>query len=1199
MVELKNIEHLFPLQNYTTFSLLSGIMEPECWTEAIKEKGYNIAGICDKQTLGGVIEFQEGCTKRGVKPVLGSEFLVTETLGKTADKGGNVKGVILLYASNRKGTKNLIRINNFSHKRKGGFHWYPRVSLDFLSSDPTLTEGIICVVPAFEGYGLAPSDLDLSDFKKSLNPADLKLNPDKILKLKDIFKERLFLAINPMKDEMSLKHFNIGRPEKLYCEELKFAHFNNMTMQFPVKKIVTFDSHYINESDHRLYFTISKVKKGSGKASRECKPRDVYKGFIPTREEFSERVEVMTSFDAFDNPPFITVDDVEDCLLNMKELKDMIEEDAHYQLHIPRFPKPTSKDPEGDIIRFVFEGIKANLYPEADISDCKTLDDLEKFRFDDVYPSEHLLKGEDISMLKPLRYYMDQLIHEFKVIKKKDFIDYFWYVRDITNYVDSTGGTRGPARGSGAGALISYLTGITLIDPIRHDLSFERFLNEDRNDLPDIDLDFSKESVLMVREYLKNKYGEEYFARICNYGRLKVVSAIKDIAKGFDYGIKDNNGAVRNYNFTFLNSLTANTFIKATLRGEEELNERIEASEEFAAFVDTHKDWIYGTVLPLLETVTSNGIHASGNLILPEEIDYCLPIIEKSDVGYVSQWCDTDCEKNGFPKFDLLVIDGADIITYMIRLIKARDPNIVVPTIKQIPLDDVPTLKAFQAAKTEGTFQYKTISYKRMLKKFIVDSFNVLVILQAVNRPGPISANVPQYMSDTQHGKRPLTYDHEDLTSILEESYGFMIYQEQMMKIVQVLAGLDGKQADHVRKACGKKKPEDMRKWESIVKSGMAENGYDEEFANDMWTKIVAFSDYSFNKSHAASYALIAYYQMYLKVRFPLEYWSAVMQFASTDSDKDTSIFNVRLAAEAEGIEFIFPTIKYFDDKFYPVKDSSNEIIWPLTAIKGMGPKAVEAICYDMPKKKRKSKKDEIEEEEIDSSEVEEETIKPAINYPKRNSFENMDDMLKKIDLSVVDKGVFHCLIKAGFFYPQFDKPYDALDYYYEYRKDVLKKKGESIPFDMDHTNLFEWELQRNQAFDMIVNSWKSFTEFSEDCLVIPHDKFDGIVSRKFQDNDNFIIGGYVSSISQRRDKRNKHYAIIEIIDYGEKYTIFAWPDYWNQIELDLEDKRPQVGHLIELNVVKRTFNERPQLGISKADNYVKILCKSEEFDEA
>jgi len=1217
MVEENNIKNIFPIQNYTTFSIFSGTKEPAFWVEAIKEKGYSTAAICDKQTMGGVIEFQKACAKKGVKPIIGTEFLVADSVAKVKDKGGATRGVILLYATSQKGIKNLIAANNFSHRRSGGFHWFPRTTLSYFTDNPSKAEDLICVVPVYEGFGLTVGDLDLTAFKKSLNPTDLSFKPDKISKLSDIFGKNLYIGINPLRDDLDMKNSPLsGGTEALFCDTLRFRHFNCMAMSFHPKKILTFDSHYLDKEDYRLFQSISKVNKTASSNSRSCKYRDVYNGYVPSLEELSEVLEDFVAFDPYDNPPCMTVEDIQDCSDNMLYLNNSVKNDGVIELDVVKFPIPISVDPEADIIRFIFEGFKKNIYPEADITNCKTIDDMDQFAFEDKYPHEHIAKGEDPSTLSPIKDYVEQLKHEFRIITKLKFINYFWFVRDITAYVDSVGATRGPARGSAAGSILSYLLEITLIDPIRHKLSFERFLNEDRNDLPDIDLDFSKESVAMVREFIKSKYGLEKFCRIGNTGRFKIVSAIKDIAKGFDYGIKDNDGYTNNYNFTYLNSLTANMFVKQNVRGEEELEERKKTSPEFAAFCNKHSNWIDTVIIPLLETVSSNGIHASGNLILPEDLDNCLPIIEKSEVGYVSQWCDTDCEAAGFPKFDLLVIDGADIITYMSRLVEERYPGTRIPTIKEIPLDDQATLLEFQKSKTDGIFQYKTHSYKSLLRKFIIDRFDVLTILGTVNRPAAISAGVPQDMADTQHGRTPVTYDHVNFTDILEESYGYMIYQEQMMKIVQIMASLTGKQTDHVRKACSKKKLEEMQKWEQVFIDGSIKNNYTEEFAAYMWEKIVAFSDYSFNKSHSASYALIAYYQMYLKVRYPVEYWSAVLQFASTSEDKDTSVFSVRVAAEQEGMSFIFPTIDYFDKKFYPVENMENTIVWPLTVIKGIGEKAVLAICHQVPLevkeeksdtkdtkvKKPRKKKGQVEEEVEQIIEDLGSVDKVEINedysvYPKRTSFKNMEEMVSCIDTRRVHKGMFEALIMAGFFEPQFPNGFDAAMKYYELRHTILKQKLESPPMELHHSNQFEWRMKMNEAFSMIVYSWKSFAPFSEECVVIPENKLERIVNKKWKDGDTFIIGGFVKGIAARRDKNNNHYAIMEIEDYGEKYTVFLWNGFWTDVNLDLEERRPQEGQIIEIQVTKKTFNDRVQLSVGKAGSYCKVICSAVEYD--
>lgn len=1100
------------LQNYTTYSVYSGFGSPDQWAESAVEKGLTALAITDKQNLIGAIEFQKACKKRDIKPLIGEEFVLVSSIS-----GGQetTSGTIILYAKNEQGWKHLVDLNNVSNRRtpgrykRAGFYFRPRIDIKTIE---LMADHLICVAPVEQSIGATFVGGRTGRWEW------------------DNSSEAIFSMLSRLFGD----DFYVGFNPRLNGSGAPFEPINDMHRQLRFKKVYTFNCHSFSEDYNYLYPVLRKL---AGKNAM-CAEREVYQHHLPDSDE---KLKVPKAFHA-------------QVIENMEELVDKCDFEIPTGVYnMPKiFLRPDNETGkvEEDIIAMIGEGFKRKIHSKVKFKKLRSFDELEPYA--DEYPSEHLKRGESTDLLKPVRFYIDQLKYEFQVIKDLGFLDYFHTVKDFCDFVDQLGQhNRGLARGSAAGALFSYLLHIVRIDPARHDLFFERFLNPDRQEIPDIDLDFSTAARDALKDYIREKYGKDSLVSIGTTKRLKVVSAIKALARIYGNGLPDNDGNIVTYNDWTLRGIISNKHVTQTKRGRDELDEYLAEYEDFKEFYDLHSDWIEKFVMPLQETVDGFSIHASGSLIVPGHIDDHLPIREDNRGNIITHFSHKDCELAGYPKFDLLVVDVFDIVAYTAKLVKKRH-QVDIPEWEDIPIDDKQALNVYNT-DPEGLFQFKTASFRKLLKTMKIRRFEDTVALVALNRPGPISAGAPDEFAAIRNGKQQPYYVLPELEPILKETVGLIVYQEQMMRTAVALSGFDGKEADHLRKATGKKLPQEMAKWEERFVMGGVERGHDESIMRDIWNQIVGFADYSFNKAHAVSYAGNAWYQAYIKARYPLEFYCGVLNSAKTDG-KDNSVTSIKKKAEARGIEFVLPTMDAFATDFEPYGD--NKIFWPMWALKGIGEKALDNLR---------------------SLQV--------------NSFSSIDEMLESLDSKVWTKKVFETLIKADFF-KSLGRPWEVMPMYYEARAKKMKKKVvEDVPFEYSHENEFKWILAKNEAYDTQVESWKKLAPFDDEVST-----FKGNSLRKIPDGQYVFVGGRVTSLYSRQTVNGDWYARMIVEDIDERYIVMLWNGFWDREILDKQGRRPMVGDIVQVVGEKTTFKEMPQIGLNTPEDEVDIVWRLEEW---
>ncbi len=526
------------------------------------------------------------------------------------------------------------------------------------------------------------------------------------------------------------------------------------------------------------------------------------------------------------------------------------------------------------------------------------------------------------------RPYEERLATELEVIERMGFPGYFLIVADFIRWAREHGVPVGPGRGSGAGSLVAYALGITDLDPIEYDLLFERFLNPERVSMPDFDVDFCMEGRDRVIEYVAERYGRERVCQIITYGSMAARAVVRDVGRvlGHPYGFVDR--------IAKLIPGEIGMTLDRALEEEPELRRLYEEDEAVRAILDLSRR---------LEGIARNpGKHAGGVVIAPGPLTEFTPLYcEEDGSGVVTQFDKDDVEAIGLVKFDFLGLKTLTVIDRALAMVNARRAAQGEPPvdIRAIPLDDPATFALLRRCATTAVFQLESSGMKDLIRRLQPDSFEDIVALVALFRPGPLQSGMVDDFIARKHGQARVEYPHPALEPILRPTYGVILYQEQVMQIAQVLAGYTLGGADLLRRAMGKKKPEEMARQRETFVRGAVERGVEEGLASYIFDLMEKFAGYGFNKSHSAAYALIAYRTAWLKAHYPAEFMAAVL---SADMDHTDKVVGLIDECRALGLEVLPPDVNASDYAF-TVRDERT-ILYGLGAIKGVGRSAIDCL---------------------------------------------------------------------------------------------------------------------------------------------------------------------------------------------------------------------------------------------------------------
>ncbi|KPK46210.1 MAG: DNA polymerase III subunit alpha [Nitrospira bacterium SM23_35] len=557
--------------------------------------------------------------------------------------------------------------------------------------------------------------------------------------------------------------------------------------------------------------------------------------------------------------------------------------------------------------------------------------------------------------------YTQRLDRELEIIRKMDYASYFLIVWDFIRHAKEQGIPVGPGRGSAAGSLVSYCLGITDIDPVKYTLLFERFLNPERISMPDIDVDFCKDRRSEVISYVADKYGKDHVAQIITFGTMAAKAAIRDVGRALDmpYGEVDR--------IAKLIPNTVHITIQDTLKSEAQLKALYESNPKIQELIDT--------AMRLEGLSRHASTHAAGVVISPAPLTDYTPLYRNpSDGSIMTQFDMLSIERIGLLKFDFLGLKTLTVIDKTLAYMRENGSDFAL---KDISFDDRKTYELLSSGNTTGIFQLESAGMRDLLVKISPNRFEDIIAIVALYRPGPMGSGMIDEFIKRKKGKIPVKYDLPQLKEILDETYGVILYQEQVMRIANKLANFSMGQADILRKAMGKKKPEEMEKQKEAFIQGAIANRIPEKKAKRIFDLMAYFAEYGFNKSHSAAYAYVAYQTAYLKAHYSVEFMAATL---SADMDNTDKIVKSIAGCRDMGIEILPPDINHSGKEFKVVGTS---IRFGLEAVKGVGSAAIESII-----------------EARDAT----------------GPFTSVSNFLERIDQRKVNKKVIDGLIKAGAF---------------------------------------------------------------------------------------------------------------------------------------------------------------------------------------
>jgi DNA polymerase III subunit alpha len=692
---------------------------------------------------------------------------------------------------------------------------------------------------------------------------------------------------------------------------------NRLAQDTGLPLVVTNDAHYLAHDDVRAHEILLCIQTGKTMSAPNRMRFSTPEFFIKTREE------MMKAFGEVEHALDITGDIAQRCHIKLEGVKDPF----------PRFDVPETHTVDSYFASIARQGFE------------KRRGHLESLR------NQGRLKYD-------LPDYVERLEREIKIIQQMKFPGYFLIVWDFIRYAKSKGIPVGPGRGSAAGSLVGYAMEITDIDPLQYGLLFERFLNPERISMPDIDIDFCTNRRGEVIQYVTEKYGREQVAQIITFGTLATKAAIKDVGRALD--------------MTFADVDRISKLVPKQLNIS--LKDAMENPELKEAAKDPRIKEVLDVSLKLEGMARNAGMHAAGVVISSVPLREIVPLFVTNKQEIVTQYDMGGLEKLGLLKMDFLGLTTLTIIDNALKLIKKHRNETV--EIQELPLDDKQTYQnIFSNGFTSGVFQFESEGMKDILRRYQPDRIEDLCALNALYRPGPIQGGMIPDFIDRKHGRKPVTYEVPELKQLLEETYGVILYQEQVMQISNLLAGYSLGDADILRRAMGKKKLEEMAKQRERFVKGAVERGYPEKKIVKIFDLMEQFAGYGFNKSHSAAYAYLAYVTAYLKAHYAVEFMSALLTSESGNSDKIVKYIN---ECRDMGIRVLPPDVNHSDFNFTP---SDEAIRFGLGAIKNVGQGAVEAIV---------------------AARVE------------GGEFSTIFDFCERVNLGSVNRRVMESLIKAG-----------------------------------------------------------------------------------------------------------------------------------------------------------------------------------------
>ena len=859
------------LHVHTHYSMLDGACRVKDLVRRTKEHGMDAIAITDHGALFGLVEHYTACVDAGVKPILGMEAYVSPTRrDDRTTKPGESAYHLLLLAENLEGYRNLLKLSSLSYKE--GFYYKPRIDKEVLRE----FRGGLIGTSACLGGEVASAYMK-RDAKKAKEIAEMYA---------DIFGEEKFY--------IEVQGNGIREQDEVNPELIGLAN------RMGVGVVGTNDVHFLNEDDYFAHNCLCCISTGklADDEGRLIYPKGLY---------LKSPAEMRTALEGMG-----------DAYANTRRIADLCNVELDFgKQYAPVYKVP---DPAGwaSAHHPADGGLKPTLQHSPDEAYLRHLcEEGLKWRYGTT------------DVAADVRERLDK---EVGVIAGKGFCSYFLIVWDFCNYARENGIPVG-ARGSGVGTMVGYLLGLCNVDPVKYDLLFERFMDPDRAEMPDIDIDICMNGRAKVIDYVREKYG--HVAQIITFGTLAAKAAVRDVGRVLSLPLAEVDKITK-----LIPSIPPGLKIDDALKKVPELRQRYEREPQVAKVIDIAKR---------LEGLCRNaGCHAAGVVIAEQPLDELVPLYRDKDGNVLTQYEGPIVEKCGLLKMDFLGLRTLTTLQRSIDLV--RETKGIELDIEAIPLDDQRVLDLFRRGETRGIFQFESGGMQDLLLKMKPDRLEDLIAANALYRPGPMEL-IPDYCA-RKHGQQKVDSVHPEMDGILAETYGIMVYQEQVMRIFNRLGGIPLRAAYGLIKAISKKKADVIAKFKPKFIEGAIERGLSQDKAKEVFGLILKFGGYGFNKSHSTRYAVVAYQTAYMKTYHPVEYMAALLTFESGNTDKVVEYIDecskVLLPDGGRGVEVLPPDVNASGRDFTPVKQKDRHVVrFGLTAVRGVGEKAVETVIEE------------------------------------------------------------------------------------------------------------------------------------------------------------------------------------------------------------------------------------------------------------
>jgi len=1062
------------LHNHTEFSMLDGMAKIDNLMEECNKRGMPAVGMTDHGNMYGASDFYHAAVDAGIKPIIGIEAYLAP--GSRFDKKRQRWGDPSPKRDDVSGSGAYTHMTLWAQNETGLRNLFKLSSLASyegqLGKWPRMDVELIS--QHSEGL-IGASGCPSSEIQTRLRLGQRKEAYEAAGRWQDIFgKDNFYLE---------LMDHDIDIEKRIKADLLQLG------KDLGMEPVVTNDCHYVTRDQARAHEAMLCVQTGKTLSDPTRFKFDGDSYYLIPPEEIRARWDSEVP-GACDNTLVIT-EKVED-YSNIWKFKD----------RMPDFDVPKGHDAESWLRHQVHKGLE--------------------WRFPDGVSRE----------------YIERANYEIDVIVQKGYPTYFLVVADLVNHAREVGIKVGPGRGSAAGALIAYALGITNIDPVEHGLLFERFLNPERPSAPDIDMDFDDRRRNEMIRYASDRWGEDKVAQVIAFGTIKTKAAIKDSAR---------------VQFGQPGYAIADRMTKALppAQGAKDIplhgimdpeHPRYGEASEIRSLIESDPDIrkIYETARGFEGMIRQAGVHACAVIMSNEPLLDCVPMWKRSQDGaIITGWDYPACEDIGLLKMDFLGLRNLTVIGDALENIKAnRDGEEV--DLERLPLTDTAAYELLQRGDTLGVFQLDSGGMRELLKRMEPTEFNDIVASLALYRPGPMGVGAHWAYADRKNGRAPVEPIHpeldEPLRDILAETYGLIVYQEQIMQIAQKVAGYSLGQADLLRRAMGKKKPEVLAKEFDRFQSGMREREFSDQAIKVLWETILPFAGYAFNKSHAAGYGLVSYWTAYLKANYPAEYMAALLTSVGDDKDK-TAIY--LSDCRRLGIRVLQPDVNESTFNFAPV---GKDIRFGLGAIRNVGEQPVDDI---------------------------------VASRDEKGDYTDFSDYLDKIGQSACTKKVTESLIKAGAF-DSMGHPRKGLFLVHADAVDAVsgtKKAAAAGQFDLfagfgaDDTSEVgdafkvqipdeEWDKKHRLSLEREMLGLYVSGHPLDGLELALHERTDTsiatILEGELPHGKQVVIGGIIASVDRRVNKRGEPWAIVRIEDLQGGVEVLFFPRIYQKVGMDI-----------------------------------------------